>query len=97
MGALGEQGLYNHMMQQIAGGLDMPVHNSIAYQSLAKYTPRDIAEWLHTDGGMVGQNAAVNAVASVLYSHWHYPLRPKRNLLLIGSTGCGKSELMRSV
>ena len=45
MGALGEQGLYNHMMQQIAGGLDMPVHNSIAYQSLAKYTPRDIAEW----------------------------------------------------
>ena len=73
------------------------IHDFRLYQSLAKYTPKAIADWIHSEGGIVGQENAVNAVASVLYSHWHFPLRPKRNLLLIGSTGCGKSELMRSV
>ena len=78
-------------------GTDTSVREFHIYQSLAKFTPADIANWLHTEGGIVGQDAAVQAVASVLYSHFHYPLRPKQNLLLIGSTGCGKSEIMRSV
>lgn len=83
--------------QLIANGMGMSVHDFRLYQSLAKYTPRDIAGWLHKEGGIVGQEVAVKEVASVVYSHLHYSLRPKRNLLLIGSTGCGKSEIMRSV
>lgn len=78
-------------------GTETSVREFHMYQSLAKFTPSDIAGWLHTKGGMVGQDAAVQAVASALYSHWHFPLRPKQNLLLIGDTGCGKSELMRAV
>ena len=78
-------------------GTDTSVREFHMYQSLAKFTPSDIAGWLHNEGGIVGQNAAVQAVSSVLYSHFHFPLRPKQNLLLIGSTGCGKSELMRAV
>ena len=78
-------------------GTDTSVREFHIYQSLAKFTPADIANWLHNEGGIVGQDAAVHAVASTLYSHFHYPLRPKQNLLLIGSTGCGKSEIMRAV
>lgn len=78
-------------------GTDTSVREFHLYQSLAKFTPSDIAGWLHNEGGIVGQDAAVQAVASVLYSHFHFPLRPKQNLLLIGSTGCGKSEIMRAV
>ena len=78
-------------------GTDTSIREFHIYQSLAKFTPADIAGWLHNEGGIVGQNAAVQAVSSVLYSHFHYPLRPKQNLLLVGSTGCGKSELMRAV
>ena len=78
-------------------GTDTSIREFHIYQSLARFTPSDIANWLHNEGGIVGQDAAVQAVASVLYSHFHYPLRPKQNLLLIGSTGCGKSEIMRSV
>lgn len=78
-------------------GTDTSIREFHIYQSLARFTPADIANWLHNEGGIVGQDAAVQAVASVLYSHFHYPLRPKQNLLLIGSTGCGKSEIMRSV
>jgi ATP-dependent Clp protease ATP-binding subunit ClpX len=75
---------------------DMAIRDYRNYMSIAKYTPRDISGWLHKEGGMIGQDSAVNAVASVIYSHFHFPARYKRNLLLIGSTGCGKSELMRS-
>lgn len=78
-------------------GTDTSIREFHIYQSLAKFTPADIAGWLHNEGGIVGQDAAVRAVSSVLYSHFHYPLRPKQNLLLIGSTGCGKSEIMRAV
>ena len=75
---------------------EMAIRDYRSYMSIAKYTPKDIAEWLHINGGMIGQGNAVNAVASVIYSHFHFPARYKRNLLLIGSTGCGKSELMRA-
>ncbi len=64
---------------------------------LAKFTPKDIEGWLHGCGGIVGQNAACKAVASLLYNHFHYPLRPKKNLLLIGPTGCGKTRLINAL
>ena len=83
-------------MEQLLG-TDTSVREFHLYQSLARFTPSDINDWLHTEGGIVGQDAAVRAVSSVLYSHFHFPLRPKQNLLLIGSTGCGKSEIMRAV
>ena len=75
---------------------EMSLRDYRSYMTIAKYTPKDIAGWLHAEGGMIGQTNAVNAVSSVIYSHFHFPLRPKRNLLLIGRTGCGKSELMRA-
>jgi ATP-dependent protease Clp ATPase subunit len=78
-------------------GNEMSIREFHMHQALAKYTPADINGWLHKEGGVVGQDAAVQAVASVIYSHLHFPLRPKQNLLLIGSTGCGKSEIMRAV
>ena len=82
-----------HMQQlQQLMGTDTSIREFHIYQSLARFTPSDIANWLHTEGGIVGQNAAVQAVASTLYSHFHYPLRPKQNLLLIGSTGCGTNH-----
>lgn len=83
-------------MEQLLG-TDTSVREFHLYQSLARFTPADINDWLHTEGGIVGQDAAVRAVSSALYSHFHFPLRPKQNLLLVGSTGCGKSEIMRAV
>ena len=54
-------------MEQLLG-TDTSVREFHIYQSLAKFTPADIANWLHNEGGIVGQDAAVHAVASVLYA-----------------------------
>ena len=67
------------------------------YLQLARFTPKDMVSWMHTDGGYVGQDAALSAVCTAMYSHWHFPDRPKRNLLIIGSTGSGKTQMVDTV
>lgn len=53
-------------------------------------SPKDIYDKLKQD--IYGQENAVKAAAMLLYNH---KLGRKRNLLFIGQTGCGKTEIWR--
>lgn len=90
-------------MTQALGAVDlynMSIRDYRTYQTLPKFSPRDIVDLMHSDdggGGIIGQEAACRAVATQIYSHFNSCEKPKRNILLIGPTGCGKSEIMRFV
>lgn len=90
-------------MTQAIGAVDlynMSIRDYRTYQTLPKFSPRDIVDLMHSDdggGGIIGQEAACRAVATQIYSHFNSCEKPKRNILLIGPTGCGKSEIMRFV
>ena len=64
-------------------------------------TPREIVQEL--DKHIVGQQAAKRAVAIALRNRWRRmqiaePLRQEitpKNILMIGPTGCGKTEIAR--
>lgn len=53
-------------------------------------SPREIYDQLARD--IYGQKGAVKAAAMLLYNHWQ---GRKRNILFIGQTGCGKTEIWR--
>lgn len=60
-----------------------------SYHSLA--TPSDIYTFL--DEHIYGQSKAKRAAASLIWNHAHKHI--KRNILLAGPTGCGKTEIWR--
>ncbi len=68
---------------------------------VASLTPREIVAEL--DKHIIGQNAAKRAVAIALRNRWRRmqvdaALRPEitpKNILMIGPTGCGKTEIAR--
>ncbi len=70
-------------------------------ERLAALTPREIVQEL--DKHIVGQDAAKRAVAIALRNRWRRmqvdeALRPEitpKNILMIGPTGCGKTEIAR--
>lgn len=68
--------------------------HSIYRRGLDHWSPRDIANWLHTEGGIIGQDAAVKAAALTVYNH--YEGRPSISLFM-GPTGSGKTEIWRAL
>lgn len=74
-------------------------HNDIAQEEdegmgFSFWRPKDIEEWLHTTGGIVGQNAAVKAASLILYAHNNK--RPSVSLFA-APTGSGKTQIWRAL
>ncbi len=85
------------LQQQREEIADMPIKDYMWYYHLGKFGIREMVDWMHDEGGYIGNDEALTQVCSVLYSHWHFPDRPKRNLLLIGETGSGKTALIETI
>src|SRR5262249_12930861 len=70
-------------------------------QSMTSFSPREIVSEL--DRFIVGQNEAKRAVAIALRNRWRRQQLPEglkeevlpKNILMIGPTGCGKTEISR--
>ena len=85
------------LQQQRESIADMSIRDYSWYVGLGKYGIRDMVKWMHDEGGYIGNDEALIEVCSVLYSHWHFPDRPKRNVLLVGDTGSGKTALIETI
>ena len=58
------------------------------------FAPRDIEEWLHNEGGIVGQEEACKTAAILV--HRHYEQNCPSVTLFCGPTGSGKTAIWRS-
>ena len=65
-----------------------------ALRKLGDLTPKGIESYLHGEGGIVGQDAAVRAAAMIL--HNHVENRPSVSLFC-GPTGSGKTQIWRAL
>lgn len=60
------------------------------WQKYNGFTPKFFERWLHTDGGIVGQDAAVKAAAIILYNH----INKRHSVnLFVAHSGSGKSYI----
>lgn len=85
---------------------DKAAHKRLEKADALRWTPSEVAEQLSVH--VVGQEAAVRAASVALYQHLHMRVHrvargipyvgPTRiaPLLLVGPTGCGKSQLLRA-
>lgn len=80
------------MHQKLIDEMSIADYRVMAENELYDWTPKKIEEWIHTDGGIIGQDAAVRAAAMTVYNH--YEGRPSVSLF-IGPTGSGKTEIWR--
>lgn len=62
--------------------------------SLSECSPKEIESWLHTEGGIVGQNAAARTASLIMYNHIEG--RPSVSLFA-GPTGSGKTAIWRAL
>ena len=58
---------------------------------LDDFAPKDIEEYLHTNGGIIGQDEAVKTAAILV--HRHFQQRCPSVSLFCGPSGCGKTEI----
>lgn len=81
--------LYTTDPETEAEAVDEAVDESVAF---GDWIPKEIERWLHTKGGIVGQDAAVKTASLILYNHING--RPSVNLFA-APTGSGKTHLWR--
>lgn len=63
-------------------------------EGLPGRSPKEIESWLHAQGGIVGQDAAVRAASLIMYNH--IKGRPSVSLFA-GPTGSGKTAIWRAL
>ena len=63
-------------------------------RAFGDWFPKEIEKWLHTKGGIVGQNAAVKAASMIIFNHING--RPSVSLFA-APTGSGKTQLWRAL
>ena len=59
------------------------------------FAPRDIEDWLHNQGGIIGQEEACKTAAILI--HRHYEQNCPSVTLFCGHTGCEKTAMWRSL
>lgn len=82
------------MHQKLIDEMSIADYRTIASGEMYDWSPKEIEEWIHTGGGIIGQDAAVKAAAMTVYNH--YEGRPSVSLF-IGPTGSGKTEIWRAL
>ncbi len=82
------------MHQKLIDEMSIADYRAMAGGEMYNWSPKEIESWIHTDGGIIGQDAAVKAAAITVYNH--YEGRPSVSLF-IGLTGSGKTEIWRTL
>ena len=59
------------------------------------FAPRDIKNWLHNEGGIIGQEEACKTAAILI--HRHYEQNCPSVTLFCGPTGSGKTAIWRAL
>lgn len=82
------------MRQRLIDEMSVADYRDLATSQMYDWSPKEIEAWIHTGGGIIGQDAAAKAAALTVYNH--YEGRPSVSLF-IGPTGSGKTEIWRTL
>ena len=82
------------MHKKLIDEMSIAEYRAMAKNDMYDWSPKEIEEWIHTSGGIIGQDEAVKAAAMIIYNH--YEGRPSVSLF-IGPTGSGKTEIWRTL